>query len=94
MRNPAIAGILSGLLPGLGQLYNRQWGKGAAFLIGALILDAVLGVSTGFIKLLESASRRLSPEEASTLLVNSIPFLALALWSVVDAVRTARRTQS
>jgi heme A synthase len=94
MRSPAIAGILSGLLPGLGQLYNRQWGKAAAFLLGALILDAVLGVSTGFIKLLESARSRLSPEEASTLLVNSIPFLALAVWSVLDAVRTAKRIRS
>ena len=27
-KNPWVAGILSGVLPGLGQFYNRQLGKG------------------------------------------------------------------
>src|SRR2546428_9779103 len=37
-KNPWVAGILSGVLPGLGQFYNRQLGKGAGFLIGFLVL--------------------------------------------------------
>src|SRR2546427_9006745 len=41
-KNPWVAGILSGVLPGLGQFYNRQLGKGAGFLIGFLVLAGVL----------------------------------------------------
>lgn len=36
-KSPVLAGVLSGLMPGLGQFYCRQWGKGAGFLIGALV---------------------------------------------------------
>ena len=38
-KNPAIAGVLSGVMPGLGQFYCRQWGKGAGFLIGAVVVS-------------------------------------------------------
>ena len=38
-KNPWVAGILSGVLPGLGQFYNRQLGKGVGFLIGFLVLE-------------------------------------------------------
>jgi cytochrome bd ubiquinol oxidase subunit I len=38
-----VAGILSVILPGLGQFYNGQWAKGIGFLIGqAVILGSVL----------------------------------------------------
>src|ERR1051326_126456 len=36
-KNPAIATILSLFLPGLGQLYNGEYGKG----FGLLVLDAI-----------------------------------------------------
>jgi len=41
-RSNQIALLLSGILPGLGQFYNRDWGKGVAFLVGFLILDSLL----------------------------------------------------
>jgi len=91
-KSPALAGILSGLMPGLGQLYCRQWKKGIAFLIGALILDAALGVSAGFLTLLQGGLTRLTSDEATSILIRSLPFLALAIWSVVDAVRVAKRS--
>ncbi len=37
-----LALILSGLMPGLGQFYNEDWGKGAAFFIVSTMLDSVL----------------------------------------------------
>ena len=37
-----VAFILSGLLPGLGQLYNGDVAKGVAFLVGFIVLDALL----------------------------------------------------
>ncbi|MEW6542832.1 MAG: hypothetical protein AB1411_04390 [Nitrospirota bacterium] len=91
-KNPTVAGILSGLMPGLGQFYCRQWKKGAGFLVGAIVVDAALGVSAGFLKLLQTGGMGLTPDEATSILLRSLPFLALALWSVVDAVRTARRS--
>ncbi len=91
-KNPTLAGILSGVMPGLGQFYCRQWKKGAAFLIGALIMDAALGVSAGFLGLLQAGPGGLALDQAMSILVRALPFLALAVWSVVDAVRTAKRT--
>src|SRR5437016_2105879 len=32
-KNPWVAGTLSGVLPGLGQFYNRQWGMGGGRMI-------------------------------------------------------------
>jgi len=91
-KNSTLAGILSGIMPGLGQFYCRQWKKGAAFLVGGLALDAVLGVSTGFLQLLQAGLTGLAPDEAKSILLRSLPFLGLAVWSVWDAVRTAKRS--
>src|SRR6185295_19554923 len=91
-KSPALAGVLSGIMPGLGQLYCGQWKKGAAFLIAGLVMDAALGVSAGFLRLLQTGPIGLTPDEAAAILLRSLPFLALALWSVLDAVRTAKRS--
>ncbi|MCA9664680.1 MAG: hypothetical protein KC503_03800 [Myxococcales bacterium] len=37
-RSPLIAGLLSAFVPGLGQAYNRQWGKAIAFHIFAFLI--------------------------------------------------------
>ena len=84
--------MLSGVLPGAGQFYNRQWGKGAAFLIGFLVLDGALGVSAGFLKLLQAASSGEPPENMGQLLIFSLAPLAIAIWSVVDAARVAKKS--
>jgi hypothetical protein len=84
-RSPVLAAILSGLFPGLGQWYNRQLGKAFLFLVA--------GVVTGF--------GPLSPLDVDIdldnpvaglhkVLLASLPFLAIALWAVVDAYRSAR----
>lgn len=89
-QNPVIAGILSGLVPGLGQFYCRQWAKGAGFLVSALVIDAVFGVSSGTLELLRSLGVPVSSEALGKLLLGSLLFLAVAVWSIVDAVRTAK----
>lgn len=93
-KNPTVAGILSGLMPGLGQFYCGRWKKGFAFLIGALILDAVLGVSAGFFTLLQAGPGRYTLDTVMSVLLPAIPFLGFALWSVLDAVRDAKRSQA
>ena len=89
-RNPTLAGVLSGLMPGLGQFYCRQWGKGAGFLIGAITVDASFGVSSGMLELLQSFGAPVSSDALGKLLLGSVLFLAIAVWSILDAVRTAK----
>ena len=90
---PALAALLSALLPGLGQFYNRQWAKGAGFLVGALILDAALDITASFVKLLQSLASGVPPEGAAQVSLRMLPLLALSLWSVVDAARSAKKSQ-
>lgn len=86
-----MAGLLSALLPGLGQFYNRQWGKGAGFLLGVLALDASLGVSADTLKLFQSALSGSPSVDLGPFFVRMLPVLGLALWSIVDATHTAKR---
>lgn len=90
-RSPVVAGVLSGLMPGLGQFYCRQWMKGVGFLIGALVADAALGASEGFFQLLQQLMAGSPPQDAGSILLRSLPLLAIAVWSVVDAVRSAHQ---
>src|SRR5437016_12234183 len=83
-KNPWIAGILSGALPGLGQFYNRQWLKGIGFLLGTLVVDGVLGVTAGMIKFFQSGA---PPENTGQFLFGSFIVLALVILSItVDAM--------
>ncbi|MBI1814648.1 MAG: hypothetical protein HYR72_06705 [Deltaproteobacteria bacterium] len=85
-RRPAVAVVLSSIFPGLGQLYNRE--KLKALLFG------VAGVVTAF--------GPFSPVDVEidlsdptpglhNVLVASLPFLVIALWSVIDAYRASKR---
>lgn len=86
-RRPLLAVMLSGLFPGLGQLYNHERLKAALFLIG--------GVLTGFGPF-SALDVDISPDDLAggllAILRASLPFLVLAMWSVIDAYRVARRT--
>lgn len=90
-KNPTLAGVLSGVMPGLGQFYCRQWGKGAAFLVGAIAVDASFGVSSGMLELLQSFGAPVPSDTLGKLLLGSLLFLAIAIWSIIDAVRNARK---
>ena len=92
-RSPKIAALLSAVLPGLGQLYNRQWVKGLAFLLATLVIDAGLGVTSETLTLFHSAF--LGPQggriNVVSLILRMLPLGAIAMWSITDAVRTAKR---
>src|SRR5437016_14486654 len=89
-KNPWVAGTLSGVLPGLGQFYNRQWLKGVGFLLGTLIVDGVLGVTAGMIKFFQSGA---PPENTGQFLFGALIVLVIVIWSITDAARTAKRSQ-
>ena len=86
-RSPVIAGLLSGVMPGLGQFYCRQWVKGAGYLGAFSVADYAAGVSQGLFHFLMN---RALPENATKLLVGAMFMMVVAAWSVFDAVRTAR----
>lgn len=77
-------------MPGLGQFYCRQWGKGGGFFVGALVIDAGLGVSEGILNVLQGSLAGLPPPDSGAILLRSFPFLALAMWSIADAAKAAR----
>jgi Family of unknown function (DUF5683) len=88
MRPPRTAAILSAILPGLGQFYNREWAKGAAFLVATLLIDGALGVSADMMRILLGRTAFPPPDPAS-LLARSLPVLAIVIWSMIDAARSA-----
>lgn len=88
--NPAIAAFLSAFVPGLGQFYNGQWGKGALFFFGALLVAGGLMSSGSLDRLEQSLGAGEVPGDFSQLLSLALLLLGLALWSVIDAVRVAR----
>ena len=84
MKRKVVALALAGIFPGLGQLYNREWLKGAAFVVAGLGLSWLLGRALpGDLEALASAAVDASALWALGLL------LAVWLWSVVDAWRRA-----
>lgn len=86
-RSPILAAVLSGLFPGLGQLYNRQRLKALLFFGGGVMtafgplnpLDVDIDLNDPAVGLRK-------------VLLASLPFLAVATWSVIDAYLTPRRT--
>jgi len=83
-RQKVIALILSGVFPGLGQLYNRQPTKGAAFVVAGGTLTWLLGraVPGDLLAVIQ-------PE--ASLIVPLIVLLIVWAWSVIDAWRVAGR---
>ncbi len=81
-RRKVVALILSGIFPGLGQFYNRQPVKGAAFVVAGIALSWLAGraVPTDL-----SAPQPLGTD----LIVVVCLLLAVWLWSLVDAWRLA-----
>ncbi len=85
-RKQLLALILSGVFPGLGQLYNRQPIKAAMFLVAGIVLSWLIG--------------RALPGDPMVLLETPVGndvivllglLLAIWVWSVIDAWRVAGR---
>ncbi|MBI4400569.1 MAG: hypothetical protein HY581_02915 [Nitrospirae bacterium] len=92
-RSPGVAALLSAVLPGLGQFYNRQWGKGLGFLLGVLLLLGALLSMADLEKLRQSAAAGAPPENIGLLFLLILLLFALLIWSIVDAARSAKRSQ-
>ena len=91
-RNPLVAGLLSGLLPGLGQFYNRQLRKGAGFLLAFLALTGLLIGGVDRKDLDQALASGTMPDNIGTLLILELLILGLLIWSIADAARTAKKS--
>lgn len=84
MNRKLVALILSGVFPGLGQLYNRDWTKGGVFVLAGLVLSwLTMRALPRDLEALASAPPSASALGALVLL------LIVWVWSVVDAWRQA-----
>jgi len=91
--NPAIAGFLSLIVPGLGQIYVGKGDRGAAILVAGIIVGTLALIW-----------QTLSAAYASNLMTYPYPFYRISraayamifwIWQVIDAYRIAdhsRRT--
>jgi hypothetical protein len=85
-RRPIVAVVLSGIFPGLGQFYNGERLKALLFFAGgALTAFGPFNPLDVDIDLNDPAAG------LRKVLIASLPFLAIALWSVIDAYRVAQR---
>jgi len=91
-RNPLVAGLLSALLPGLGQFYNRQRGKGAGFLLVFLALTGLLIGGVDPEDLGQALASGTMPDNIGTLLILELLVLGVLIWSIADAAHTAQKS--
>ena len=88
-RRPWLAALLSGLFPGLGQLYNGEGLKGLLFVLAGVI--TMIGPFNPFD--VEVDIDDPMPGLIKMLLV-SAPFSLIALWSAIDGYRRAKAISS
>jgi TM2 domain-containing membrane protein YozV len=91
-RNPWLAGLLSSVLPGLGQFYNRQWWKGMGFLLGVAAPVVIMLSSVNLESLQRAAESGMPPDNIWLLFGLAILSLTIAIWSVADAARAAKKS--
>jgi TM2 domain-containing membrane protein YozV len=96
-RNPWVAGLLSLVVPGLGQIYAGKGYRGAAIIFAAVV---IANLNVIVLPLIAVANPVIPPQDASAAwrywiprVVHDVASLwsaAFWVWAVVDAVVTAR----
>ena len=83
-RRQLVGFILSGIFPGLGQLYNREYLKGVLFIVPSAVLTWLLyrAVPTDLLAL---------AQPNATLMLLTAALLAIWLWAIIDAWKIAGR---
>lgn len=82
--NPAVAGVASFFVPGLGQVVADEVGRGLAFFGGSVVAGGI--VISGAITVLESEGR----QGQDLIVFGNLASLAIWIWSIGDAVRVAK----
>ena len=84
--NPAVAGITSYLIPGLGQILSGETGRGLAFLGGYVVCSTLYLAGT------LSIYFKNGPTESGLGLIagGALVLLSFQIWTIVDAIRVAK----
>lgn len=86
--NPAVCGVVSFLIPGVGQMIASETGRGVAFLAGYVGCWVVYGVGIG------TAATSADPYQlgsgAGLALAGLFGAIIVDIWATVDAVRVAK----
>lgn len=92
-KNPLLALVLSGILPGLGQLYNRQILKALLFFVPTLVLIILAREPSTY--LLKSWGRMmdmsLDMSQLTKLLIYSSAATVILVAAMIDAKKSADR---
>lgn len=95
--NPVISGVYSFIIPGLGQMYCGEVGRGLAFLGGYAGFSVVAGV--GMAQIFNSSLNYYNSDSGYTrntnagvgiMLLGIGGMAAVGIWSIVDAVNVAK----
>lgn len=87
MYDPSVAGIASLLIPGLGQMINREGGRGVGFLLGTIGLYSIGAIAYPET---DDFGNITGEGSAAVTAVAVAGGMALSIISIVDAVRVAK----
>ena len=95
--NPALMGVCSWIIPGLGQMITGEVGRGFAWLGGSLGCYVMMGIGSGLMtsSYYETANGEVYIESTSTagtalVLTSCLSLLAVNICAIVDACRVAK----
>jgi TM2 domain-containing membrane protein YozV len=96
LRRKVVALVLSGIFPGIGQFYNHQPLKGAAFAVAGVVLSWLMGRAFPADLLTQDlllGQNTLPPQNllSVALILPLCLLLIVWLWSLIDAWRVAHR---
>ena len=98
--NPFLAGILSLLVPGLGQIYGGESNKGAAIIAAAIIIGnlniiilPLISMANPVIPIVTPDARRIWAYWIPRIVHDVLSFWSIAfwIWAIWDAVSITRR---
>ncbi|MHB0936139.1 MAG: tetratricopeptide repeat protein [Armatimonadota bacterium] len=99
-RNPVISGVLSAILPGLGQFHNGDWAKGGVLLlVDLLVYSQIIYAVYKTLQAIKHQNLSLPYSEIVGRAMHSVNIFLLLLlaaaliYSVADAIIVARQTR-
>lgn len=95
-KNPVIGGVLSALFPGIGQIYNEEYGKGViliavAITAGSALVYSVLTAVPMFLSVKQSDLQAIQPGPVTALVSTVLILIALWFYGIIDAITCAQR---
>jgi len=87
--NPALSGVASFFMPGLGQILLGETSRGVAFIGGGALCGSVM-LGGALVYSVEMMAGDVPVYGGLMMLIGGVSYFAIDLWSVVDAVNVAK----